>query len=98
MAVAPMLTSHNTRCTASSARTSPASVSPKALNSWPSVMGTASCSCVRPIFRILSNSTAFAWKDAISCLISASMRTLPNAIPIWSAVGYASFVDCEQFT
>ena len=54
-----MLISHSTRCTASSARTSPASVSPNAVNSCPSVIGTASWSCVRPILRIAPNSCAF---------------------------------------
>ena len=59
MAVAPMLISHNTRCIASRARTSPTSVSPNAVNSCPSVIGTASWSCVRPILRIVANSRPF---------------------------------------
>ena len=29
-------------------------------NSWPSVIGTASCRCVRPVFRIRANSTLFS--------------------------------------
>ncbi len=34
----------------------------------------------------------------MSSLIAAMSWTLPSAMPTWSAVGYASLVDCEPFT
>jgi hypothetical protein len=60
IAVAPMLTSCRTRWTRSRASSSSLSVLAIALNSWPNVMGTASCSCVRPILRRFENSVALA--------------------------------------
>ena len=87
MAVAPMLVSHRTYWIRSSALTSPDSVSANAMNSWPSVIGTASWSWVRPIFRIPENSAPF-WRNAsISSLIAATSRTLPSAMPTCSDVG-----------
>ncbi len=87
MAVAPMLVSHSTFWIRSSALTSPASVSPNAANSCPSVIGTASWSCVRPILTIAENSAPFRRKAAISSFIAATRRTLPSAMPTCSAVG-----------
>ena len=82
----------------SRAMTSPESVAAKASNSWPSVIGTASWSCVRPILRIFENSLPFFRNAAMSCLTSLTSSTLPSAIPMWRAVGYASLVDWEQLT
>ena len=87
IAVAPMLTSHRTFWIAVSAFTSPASVSAKALNSWPSVIGTASWSWVRPILSTDANSLPLARKAAISSFIAATSWMLPRAMPRWRAVG-----------
>ena len=87
MAVAPMLILHSTFWMRSSARTSPPSVAAKASNSWPSVMGTASWSCVRPIFRIAANSFPLPRNAAIELLDLRDEPTLPSAMPMWSEEG-----------
>ena len=87
MAVAPMLVSQSTFWMRSSAATSPASVSAKASNSWPSVIGTASWSCVRPILRMGANSLPLARNAAMSSLIAATSWTFPSAMPTCSEVG-----------
>ena len=98
MAVAPMLVSQRTCWMRSSAWTSPESVAAKASNSWPSVMGTASWSCVRPILRIFENSLPLRRNDAMSSFIAATSSMLPRAMPTWRDVGYASLVDWEPLT
>ncbi len=87
MAVAPMFVSHRTFWMRSSAWTSPESVAANASNSWPSVIGTASWSCVRPIFRIPENSLPLRRNAAMSSFISLTRSTLPSAIPMWRAEG-----------
>ena len=54
-------------------------ITAKAENSWPSVIGTASCSCVRPIFSTLLNSSALRSKAPRSSAI-ASISS-PDAEP-----------------
>ena len=87
MAVAPMLVSERMFCITSSVRTSPTSVSANAPNSWPSVIGTASWSCVRPILTIEPNSLLLARNAAISSFMAAMSWTLPSARPTCSDGG-----------
>ncbi len=63
-----------------------------------SVIGTASWSCVRPIFTTLLNSTALASIAVMSASTHAVSRWLLRIIPSFSAEGYTSLVDCEQLT
>ncbi len=62
IAVAPRLTSRNSATASPSRATSSLMVAWKPSNSWPSVIGTASMSCVRPIFSTSANSTALPLK------------------------------------
>ncbi|MNC45104.1 hypothetical protein D3C75_940500 [compost metagenome] len=66
MAVAPRFTSSSSSWQRLMDLISSRRVTAKAWNSWPRVMGTASCNWVRPIFRMLLNSWALVSKAAIS--------------------------------
>ena len=60
---------------------------PKAENSWPSVIGTASWSWVRPIFSTSANSAAFSAKAWRSPAMAWASRSIPCQAAILSAVG-----------
>ncbi|CPU67708.1 Uncharacterised protein [Mycobacteroides abscessus] len=60
IAVAPRLTSSSSSPATSSRRISSPTLTANPANSWPRLMGTASWSCVRPIFRTSANSDAFS--------------------------------------
>ena len=70
IAVAPMLISRISACASPSRSTSSRIVWPNAVNSCPSVIGTASCSCVRPILMCGANSSPLARKAAARSLIA----------------------------
>ena len=74
IAVAPMLISRISACASPSRSTSSRIVWPNAVNSWPSVIGTASCSCVRPILRCGLNSSPLARNAAARSRIAARKR------------------------
>ena len=74
IAVAPMLISRISACASPSRSTSSRIVCAKALNSWPNVIGTASCSCVRPILRNALNSSPFLRNESQSSRIAARSR------------------------
>ena len=87
MAVPPMLISH-IRCADSRRRfSSSAIMAAKAANSWPRVMGTASCNWVRPIFRMGANSCALASKAPRSAASACSRVWMPKYVAIFTAVG-----------
>ena len=65
MAVPPMLTSFRRTALRSRFAISSSRLFAKALNSWPEVIGTASCSWVRPILMMSLNSWPLARKEAI---------------------------------
>eukprot|EP01045_Picozoa_sp_COSAG04_P009945 COSAG04_NODE_595_length_12255_cov_246.957716_6_plen_64_part_00 len=62
-------------------------VDAKELNSWPSVMGTASCSCVRPILSTSANSAPFRRKVPTSSRISRCSERCSSSTAILTAVG-----------
>ena len=93
IAVAPMFTSCSSASASRSRCTSSRSVTANALNSCPSVIGTASCSWVRPTLTMCANSRPFASNEAASSSSCSSRRCSENAIAILIAVGYVSFVD-----
>ena len=68
-------------------------------NSWPSVTGTASIRCVRPVFTMSSNSVALAASVFASPSIAGSRSsfTSPSAA-MWTADGKTSFDDWPMFT
>ena len=76
---------------------SPSSEAAKAWNSWPTVMGTASCSSVRPILTISMYASPFARNEAARRSSSAISLSLRRMSAILIAVGYESFVDCDMF-
>ena len=76
IAVAPILTSRKRRAISFRRLTSSSRVTANASNSWPSVIGTASCSCVRPILITLSNSLPLARNASISLLSSLTRSSL----------------------
>ena len=76
MAVAPIFTSRKRRAISLSRLTSSSRVTANASNSCPNVIGTASCSCVRPIFIILSNSLPFARNASIRRFSSRTRSSL----------------------
>lgn len=67
-------------------RSSPRVVA-KAWNSWPRVIGTASCNWVRPIFSTPANSTPLAAKAWIRLSRLASRVSWPSSRPRRMAVG-----------
>ena len=68
-------------------------------NSWPSVSGTASCRCVRPIFTMSANSSARAASASRSCVtLGSRRRTIVSAAAMCMAVGNVSLDDCDMFT
>jgi hypothetical protein len=87
IAVAPRLISESSQIVSVSRAWSSPSVVAKPWNSWPRVIGTASCSCVRPTFNTPWNSSALrpkAWRSSSS---SASSVFSVKASEILSAVG-----------
>ena len=87
MAVPPMLMAY--RCFSASRRLAmlPLSTAAKAWNSWPTVMGTASCISVRPILTISRNSLPLARNDAASRSASASRGSFRRTMDTLMAVG-----------
>lgn len=98
IAVAPMLTTCiSDRLRSMRPMSRPIAVA-NAWNACPIRMGTASCSCVRPIFRMPLKSSAFffsARSSRLSSDSSARLRTMTVSFP---AVGITSLVDCSIFT
>ena len=87
IAVAPrLISSISWRASARRCSSSPI-ITAKAENSWPSVIGTASCSCVRPIFSTLSNSSALASKAPRRRTIASISWPMPDQAATRSAVG-----------
>ena len=93
MAVAPMLISRMSACASLRRSTSSRIVWPNAVNSWPSVIGTASCNCVRPIFTNAENSSPLCRNAAASADIAPRSDSMLMCKAIFTAVGYTSFVD-----
>lgn len=69
------------------------SVVAKPWNSWPSVIGTASCSWVRPTLRMSWNSLALPRNAMRRASSSSSSDRSVSDNPILTAVGYTSLVD-----
>lgn len=87
MAVAPRLISWiSSRASASRPRSS-SSMTVYAENSCPGLIGTASWSWVRPIFRTSRNSTALWAKASWSTAIALSRPCTANTVAILTAVG-----------
>ena len=59
----------------------------KAPNSWPSVIGTASCNCVRPILTTAANSRDLCSKAAINSPTTSNRRWLLKIMPSYNALG-----------
>ena len=87
MAVAPRFTSVSSARASFRRGSSSPIITAKAINSWPSVIGTASCSWVRPIFSTSANSAALASKAWRSAAISLSSSPMPIQAARRSAVG-----------
>ena len=98
IAVAPRLISESSQMVSVSRAWSSPRVVAKPWNSCPRVIGTASCSWVRPTLRISWNSSALRPNDWRSSSSSASSVVSEKASAILSAVGYVSFVDWLRFT
>ena len=87
IAVAPRLISTISESASRSRCSSSPIITAKAENSWPSVIGTASCNCVRPIFSTSLNSSALRSKAPRSSAIASISRPMPNQAARRSAVG-----------
>ncbi len=72
-------------------------VTAKAVNSCPSVIGTASWSWVRPTLTMCANSPPLAANASASRLSSLVSDVSEKASAIFTAVGYVSFVDWLRF-
>ena len=67
--------------------------------SWPSVSGTASCRCVRPILTMSANSFALPSRTSRSFFTSGRSRSsISETAAMCIAVGNVSFEDCDLFT
>ncbi len=87
IAVAPRLISW-INSTASARRDRSSSImTAYAENSCPSVIGTASCNCVRPIFSTSRNSMALRAKASCSTDIALSSPRTAKTVAIFTAVG-----------
>ncbi len=93
IAVAPMLISNMSAAFSLSRVWSKPRVDAKPWNSWPSVIGTASCSWVRPTLSTSWNSRALARNATRRWSSSSSIERSESDRPILIAVGYTSFVD-----
>ena len=82
-----MLRMHRSRFVRSSDASSWRRLAANAPNSWPSVIGTASCSCVRPIFTMCANDFAFASITATRSFTAVTSDSLPSAIASFNALG-----------
>ena len=98
IAVAPMLISRMSDDVSRRRSMSSPIVTPYAWNSWPSVIGTASCSCVRPIFTMSANSSPFSRNASRSSARALSRSRSAQMAAMRIAVGYTSLVDCERLT
>ena len=98
-AVPPIASSYRPGSVSSIRRMSASSCATYPPNSWPSVSGTASCRCVRPIFTMSANSSARAANAFLSCItLGSRRRTIISAAATCIAVGNVSLEDCDMFT
>ena len=98
-AVPPSAIARSSLCAASMRAMSPARAAAWAPNSWPRVRGTASCRWVRPIFTMSFQAEAFALMVACRCRSEGrSVLLTASVAAMWSALGKASFDDCERLT
>ncbi len=87
IAVAPRLISWNSVAVRVRRWTSSSIVVAQAWNSWPTVIGTASCSWVRPIFRTEENSSPLARRVEIRWSIASASAGKDSMIVSRIAVG-----------
>ncbi|GAQ68277.1 hypothetical protein SsS58_08736 [Streptomyces scabiei] len=87
MAVAPRLISWISSTASESRHRSSSIMTAYAENSWPSVIGTASCSWVRPILSTSRNSTALRANESWRTAIALSSPRTANTVAIFTAVG-----------
>ena len=78
IAVAPRLISQISDAASLSRSSSSPSMTAYVVNSWPSVIGTASCNCVRPIFSTSRNSSAFASNARRRTAIASISSKIPK--------------------
>ena len=87
IAVAPRLISWISSTASASRLRSSSIMTAYAENSCPSVIGTASCNWVRPIFSTSRNSTALRAKASWSTAIASSRPRTAKTVAILTAVG-----------
>ncbi len=87
MAVAPRLTSCSAARACSMPTCSAATVAAHAPNSWPTVIGTASWSCVRPTLRTPANSTDLAPRADPSAARASASPSSADDNATFTAVG-----------
>ena len=87
MAVPPMFTVSSRVLIWLRASISLCRLAAQASNSWPRVMGTASCSWVRPILMMCRNSAPLARRSATKPAISVTSSRLAKAMANFKADG-----------
>lgn len=87
IAVAPRLISWTRRAASSRRVRSSSIITEYVANSWPSVIGTASWSWVRPIFTVSANSTALVAKASCRTRIASSRSSIAKIVAMLTAVG-----------
>ena len=98
-AVPPRAMARNSCCAALMRAISPASAAACAPNSCPRVSGTASCKCVRPILTTFFQASAFVAMVLWRCSSEGSRLFVTASVAaICTALGKASFDDCERLT
>ncbi len=87
MAVAPRLISQSRARESASRASSSRKVVANAPSSWPTVIGTASCSWVRPIFGIARNSVALRRNASAKASVATASPSIAVTSAIRTAVG-----------
>ena len=67
-------------------------------NSWPRVIGTASCKCVRPTFNVFECFLVMRSNAFSIVLIDSSKFGMRSSVLKRITVGITSFVDWAMFT